>query len=112
MTGVGENGEVSESLEVEEAEETLALVTQEINRRLNASRVRDIADGVLFRYHQDLTKWTEKNKAKEEEAERPPFRLLDQIEYLPTDRARELVTDEIARLRKEIKEYTKVLKGL
>ena len=110
MIGVGANGEVSESSSIEEIEDTLSLVTTEINRRLQAGRVRDVADGILFRYHQDLTKAAERNKDKEEKKESREFDLLEQIHFLPDDRAKELLRAEIASMKRKIKQYEKQLK--
>lgn len=94
-----------------EVENTLALVSAEINRRLSAGRVRDIADGTLFRYHQDLTKWAERNK-KEEQAAEVAFNLLDQIDFLPRERAIELLREEVKIKEKDLKLHRKRLKEL
>ena len=106
--GAGGHGEELESSEVED---TLALVSKEINRRLSAGRVRDIADGTLFRYHQDLTKWAERHKKEEQEAA-VAFNLLDQIDFLPRDRAIELLEEEVKIKEKELKLHRKKLKEL
>lgn len=108
--GDGGHGVESES-SLDEIEDTLALVSKEINRRLSAGRVRDIADGTLFRYHQDLTKWAERHK-KEEESAQVAFNLLDQIDFLPTARATELLEEEIKIKEKELKLHRKKLKEL
>lgn len=108
MNGDGVHGVESESLSA--AEDTLTLVTTEINRRLQAGRVRDIADGTLFKYHQDLTKWMEKNR--KEEIEQKEFNLLDQIDFLPNDRAIELLEEEIRRREKSLKEHKSMLRRL
>lgn len=112
MSGDGDNGAESESLNVE-VEEILGLVAHEINRRLKAGRVRDIADGTLFRYHENLSKWVERNKKnKEEVKEDKSFNLLDQIKFLPTDRAVELLEEEIKNKESDLKKHKSTLKGL
>jgi hypothetical protein len=111
MTGDGDSGAASES-SLSEAEDTLTLVTKEINRRLSAGRVRDIADGTLFRYHQDLTKWTEKHKQDEESKEVTQFNLLDQIDFLPYDRALELLRHDKKEKEAEVKALDKAIKRI
>jgi hypothetical protein len=107
MNGVGGLGEASES-SFDEIEDTLVLVSNEINRRLQSGRVRDIADGTLFRYHQDLTKWAERNKKEEIQAS-AAFDILDQIELLPEERVKELLTEEINVTKSRLAKLKKAL---
>ena len=90
-------------------EEALDRVSQEVLRRLESGRVKDIPDGVMFRALNDLNKIAERRQDDEVEEE-TYYSLLDQLDSLPIERQEELLVEEVERLRGELKAHNDALK--
>jgi hypothetical protein len=90
----------------------LELVEAEALKRLAEDKAFDIPNHVLFKFYSDLNKARDRREKENEETEVGEFSLLDELQTIPATRAKQLLREEIGRLRSELAKHEQALREL